>query len=168
MKTRTVLLVSAVAVLVIIAVAVVGNLPNQPSHSSNPPSPPQPPPPAAQSCKGSALCLSREVVRVIDGDTLDIVGGMRIRLVLVNAPELSETGGPEAKAFLESLCFGVRALIDEDDFQVGDDPYGRVLAIVYCDGTNANAAMIHSGYASLYTRFCSVSEFQYEPWTGCP
>jgi len=32
------------------------------------------------------------VIRVIDGDTLDVEGDLQIRLVLVNAPELSESG----------------------------------------------------------------------------
>ena len=83
-------------------------------------------------------------------------------------PEPGEEGGPEAKAYLESLCDGSKAIIDEDDFQVGADPYGRILAVVVCAGTNANAEMIRSGHASLYVRFCSASEFQRDPWTGCP
>src|SRR3989475_11154699 len=41
-----------------------------------------------------------------------------VRLVLVDAPELNQTGGPDGKAYLESLCLCVRAVIDEDDFQV--------------------------------------------------
>lgn len=107
------------------------------------------------------------MTQVVDGDTLDVDGGLRIRLVLVDAPELSEPGGPEGRDYLADLCLGSLALIDEDDFQIGDDPYGRVLAVVYCDGTNANAAMISSGYAETYSLFCSASEFGGETWTGC-
>ncbi len=59
-------------------------------------------------------------------------------------------------------------VFDEDDFQVGADPYGRMLAVVYCDGANANAAMIASGHAATYARFCAASEFEREAWTGCP
>jgi len=84
---------------------------------------------------GYARCFETNVTRVVDGDTVDVSGGLRIRLVLVDAPELSEIGGPEAKTYLESLCLNASALIDEDDLQVGDDPYGRVLAVVYCAGT---------------------------------
>ncbi len=135
-------------------------------------SPPPPPPPQSSDCKesggqGFAMCIERDVTRVIDGDTVDVEGGHRIRLVLVDAPELSETGGQEAKGYLTSLCLGKLALIDEDDFQVGEDPYGRVLAVINCGGTNANAAMISSGYADTYSRFCSASEFGSESWTGC-
>src|SRR5256885_14049651 len=72
-----------------------------------------------------------------------------------------------AKDRLTSLCLGKRALVDEDDNQIGDDPYGRVLAVVTCDGTNANAAMIASGLAKPYYIFCSASEFGNEAWTEC-
>jgi micrococcal nuclease len=113
------------------------------------------------------LCVEREVARVIDGDTLEVEGGLRIRLVLVDAPELDETGGPEATEYLTSLCLGKRALVDEDDDQIGDDPYGRVLAVTYCGGANANAAMISSGRAQTYYDFCSASEFGNQAWTGC-
>ncbi len=100
-------------------------------------------------------------------DTLVVEGGIRIRLVLVDAPELSEPGGPEARDYLADLCFGSIALIDEDDGQIGDDPFGRVLAVVYCEGTNANAALISSGHANTFYDFCSVSEFGTQAWTGC-
>ncbi len=127
-----------------------------------------PPPPEQADCpRSNGLCIEREVTRVIDGDTLDVEGGLRVRLVLVDAPELSEAGGPAARDYLTDLCLGTLALIDEDDFQIGDDPYGRILAVVYCDGANANAAMISSGHAATYYVFCSASEFGDEVWTGC-
>ena len=87
--------------------------------------------------------------------------------MLVNAPELNQTGGPESRDYLKSLCDGTRALVDEDDFQIGQDPYGRVLAVVTCAGMNANAALIASGYAVTYYAFCSASEFGTAAWSGC-
>ena len=136
--------------------------------SSTPSAENKPPPPEPSECPRSAgLCVERTVIRVLDGDTLDVEGGIRVRLVLVDAPELSEFGGSEARDYLTSLCLGSLALIDEDDFQIGGDPYGRVLAVVYCGGTNANAAMISSDHANPYYTFCSKSEFGSEAWTGC-
>ena len=133
-----------------------------------PPPTPPPPPPEPSACHGLVgLCVESNVTRVIDGDTLDVDGGLRIRLVLVDAPELSESGGAEAHNYLTGLCLNSPALIDEDDFQIGADPYGRVLAVVYCGSTNANGAMIASGYADTYYAFCSASEFGSEAWTGC-
>jgi len=172
-RSLVVLLSIAIAAVVIAAVLIGTNRPSSPSSTVNNPPPPQPPsppppPPAPSACPRSAgLCIERNVTGVHDGDTLDVEGGLNIRLVLVDAPELSAPGGPASRDYLTNLCLGARALVDEDDFQIGHDPYGRVLAVVYCRGTNANAAMISSGHAVTYRAFCSVSEFGVEAWTGC-
>jgi len=122
----------------------------------------------------AGFCDYSEVLQVIDGDTIvidhdiDLDGVLeRIRLVLVDAPELSESGGPEAKVALSDLCLGVRALIDEDSWQINGDPYGRILAVVYCGVRNANAEMILSGHANTYWQFCAESEFGTQDWTRC-
>lgn len=107
------------------------------------------------------------MTNIVDGDTLDVEGGLRIRLVLVDAIELNEPGGTNARTALANLCSGARALVDEDDFQIGDDPYGRTLAVVTCRGTNANAAMIASEHATTYWEFCAASEFGTTAWSGC-
>ncbi len=176
---RGVWVVTVVVAVVVVAVAgiYIGITFTPPTSTSPPPppgdngnggEPPPPPPPEQSDCpRSNGLCEEREVTRVIDGDTLDVEGGLRIRLVLVDAPELSESGGTAARDFLTDLCLGSLALIDEDDFQIGDDPFGRTLAVVYCDGTNANAALISSGHAYTYSRFCSESEFESQAWTGC-
>ncbi len=179
--------VFVIAAVIVVAVAgIYIGVTFTPPTSTSPPPPPGDsgngnggglPPPEQSDCPRSVgLCEKREVTRVIDGDTLEVQGGLRIRLVLVDAPELSESGGPAARDFLTDLCLESIALIDEDDFQIGDDPFGRTLAVVYCDihtagdvvrSTNANAAMISSGHADTYSRFCSESEFESQAWTGC-
>jgi len=104
---------------------------------------------------------------IVDGDTLD-VGSTRIRLALVNSPEVGQPGYTEAKQFTAQTCpVGSSALVDEDDGQTGGS-YGRMVALVYCGGVNLNAALLSSGNAVLVTYYCSVSEFADEPWTGCP
>jgi len=164
-RRRTAVLLSvAIAAAVIAAGFGATHLPTSPSSAVNEPPPPVQPSPCPRSV---GLCIERNVTRVIDGDTLDVEGNLRIRLVLVDAPELSGPGGPEAGNYLTGLCLGSHALIDEDDFQIGADPYGRVLAVVYCDDVNANAAMISSGLASTYYAFCTASEFGNDAWTGC-
>jgi micrococcal nuclease len=163
-RRRPMFLAIAICLVVIAAVLVAANLPRSPSSTGDGP----PPPPTLSDCPRSVgLCIERIVTRVIDGDTLEVEGDLRIRLVLVDAPELSESGGAEARDYLTDLCLGSLALIDEDDFQIGADPYGRVLAVVYCDGPNANAAMISSGHADTYYIYCSESEFGTQAWTGC-
>jgi micrococcal nuclease len=158
MKIRSRLLIAIlVAVVTVIAGLAATTLSNRPSAAPRP-----------SACPRSAgLCVERNVTRVIDGDTLEVEGNLRIRLVLVDAPELNAPGGPEAKERLNATCLAKESLVDEDDYQIGADPYGRMLAVVYCSGTNANADMISSGLAKTYYAFCSASEFGNEAWTGC-
>src|SRR5213593_4247722 len=166
-RRSTTLIALAVAAVVITAVFVASRFPIGPAASGNNSTPATPNPTPSTCPRSVGLCIERNVTRVIDGDTLAVEGGLRIRLVLVNAPELNASGGPESRDHLTGLCLGTMALVDEDDFQIGDDPYGRVLAVVYCHGTNANAAMISSGHATTYYAFCSVSEFGSATWSGC-
>ena len=118
-------------------------------------------------CRGVAACFNDSVTYIVDGDTID-VGSTRIRLSLVNSPEVGEPGYSEAKQFTSQTCpVGTNALVDEDDGQTGGS-YGRMVALVYCQETNLNAALLASHNAVLLTYYCSVSEFADETWTGCP
>lgn len=68
--------------------------------------------------------------RVIDGDTLEIVdaGGIRtrVRLRSVDAPEMDEPGGPEAKAALKAQLGTGRLRVTP----YARDRYGRLIADV--------------------------------------
>jgi endonuclease YncB( thermonuclease family) len=118
-------------------------------------------------CRGVASCLSADVEHIVDGDTLDI-GGVRVRLALVNSPEVGQPGYSEATQFTAQTCpIGSRALVDEDDGQTGGS-YGRMVALVYCGSVNLNAELLRTGHAVLLADFCSVSEFARDSWAGCP
>jgi endonuclease YncB( thermonuclease family) len=110
--------------------------------------------------------MSGPVTHVVDGDTLD-VNGIRIRLALVNTPEIGETGYETAKNFVKDLCLGNDAEVDIDDGQRGGDRYGREIGVVYCDGINVNSALMEKQYARIYTDYCDVSEFANEDWAEC-
>ena len=126
-----------------------------------------PPPGNSSQCKGTAACFTDTVTYIVDGDTLD-VGSTRVRLALVNSPEVGQSGYTEAKQFTAQTCpVGSQALVDEDDGQTGGS-YGRMVALVYCGSVNLNAALLSSGNAVLVEYYCAVSEFASEPWTGCP
>ena len=119
------------------------------------------------SCKGKAACFRKTVTHIVDGDTLD-VGSTRIRLALVNTPEVGQPGYQEGKDFTAQTCpVGSQAIVDQDDGQTAGS-YGRMVAVVYCGDVNLNAALLSSGLAELVTYYCSVSEFASESWTGCP
>lgn len=96
------------------------------------------------------------VVRVIDGDTVDIrIGGKveRVRLLNVDAPEdnrvsgESECLGPQATAMLARLLpEGARVTLEYDKER--RDRYDRLLAgIFYSDGDLVNAKMAEAGLA---------------------
>lgn len=100
----------------------------------------------------------RVVVRVVDGDTIDLDGGERIRLIGVDTPELHHPQKPveyfarEAAAFTERMCLGKRVRLEYD--QEVEDHYHRTLAYIYLeDGTFLNAEIIRQGYGFAYTRF---------------
>ena len=121
-RRSTTVIALAVAAVVTTAVFVASRFPIGPAPSGNNSTPATPNPTPSACPRSVGLCIERNVTRVIDGDTLDVEGSLRIRLVLVNAPELNATGGPESRDYLTSLCSGARALVDEDDFQIGHDP----------------------------------------------
>jgi hypothetical protein len=71
----------------------------------------------ASGCKGSADCFRGTVTEIVDGDTLD-VNNVRIRLSMVNTPEIGEAGYNGAIETTESICpLGSFAIVDEDDGQ---------------------------------------------------
>ncbi len=128
--------------------------------------------PATSFCKGTARCYYATVTKIIDGDTIEVDHNTSIRLTLVDAPEWNETGGAEAAEFVMNICQeGSRALIDEDDGQT-EGSYGRLIGVVYCKSNNwnINAELIKKGFATIYEKYCNVSEFANENWVkkyGC-
>jgi micrococcal nuclease len=105
------------------------------------------------------------VTSVIDGDTLDISGSIRIRLALVNTPETGQQGFDEAKKFVEDLCLFKNGEVDIDDGQ-RQGSFGRDIGVVYCERTNLNEALVNNSLATISTEFCDVSEFANENWAA--
>lgn len=96
----------------------------------------------------------RVVERVVDGDTIVLDGGEKVRLIGVDtnevvAPETDiECYGLEASAYTKSLLPGGTQIV----IQLGRDPtdrYGRTLAYVWrrSDGLFVNADLVARGYA---------------------
>jgi hypothetical protein len=102
--------------------------------------------------------LISKVVKVVDGDTLDLASGDRVRLSIANTPERGQEGFALATQFTKNLCLGKDAKIDFDDGQP-QGSFGRIIGLVYCDGENLNERLIEGGYATVWTKFCKVSEF---------
>lgn len=105
----------------------------------------------------------RSVKRVVDGDTIVLENGERVRLIGVDTPETKhpkkavEYFGKEASAFTKRMCQGktVRLEFDQANTHLGHkDKYGRTLAYIFLDdGTFLNAEIVKQGYGFAYTRF---------------
>jgi len=109
------------------------------------------------------------VKRVIDGDTILLETGERVRLIGIDTPEMHESDklyrdsrrtnqdiqtikalGRRAWEFTKNLVEGKRVRLEFDVEK--NDKYGRLLAYVYLkDGTFVNAEIIKQGYGSLMT-----------------
>ncbi|MEX2611232.1 MAG: thermonuclease family protein [Gemmatimonadota bacterium] len=93
---------------------------------------------------GSATC---RIARVIDGDTFECDGGERIRLLLIDTPELDQ--GPYGAAARDTAALLLPAgdsVRLEFDVQVRD-PYERLLAYAYVDSLLVNRALVRRGMA---------------------
>jgi len=109
------------------------------------------------------------VKRVIDGDTLELESGERVRLIGIDTPEIHASKklhkdaarskqnvttiqklGRRAYEFTKNLVEDKRVSLEFDVEKY--DVYKRLLAYVYLkDGTFVNAEIVKQGYASLMT-----------------
>ncbi|MGL4669187.1 MAG: thermonuclease family protein [Methanobacteriaceae archaeon] len=98
---------------------------------------------------------------VVDGDTLNVEGVGRIRLVGVNTPERGEAGYIEAKKYVEENCLGKTVYLDIDN-EKRTDKYGRILAVVYVKNQSINQQLLKLNYAEVM--FIPPSEFNPYTW----
>ncbi len=95
-----------------------------------------------------------EVLRVVDGDTIEVELAGRsedVRYIGVDTPETVKPGTPvecfgkQASEFNRELVEGERvALVFDRELR---DRYDRLLAYVYVGGTFVNAELVRGGYA---------------------
>ncbi len=104
------------------------------------------------SCRNSQCGPCEATVeRVVDGDTIELTSGEKIRYLLVDTPETTkgklDCYGAEAKAFNTDLVEGQVVQLDyEPDCT---DMFGRLLAWVTLDGHDINAMLVERGYACV-------------------
>jgi micrococcal nuclease len=101
---------------------------------------------------------------VVDGDTLVLENGERVRLIGVDTPESVdprrpvEYFGKEAAEFTRKMVQGKRVRLEFDPANAAaghkdNTSQRRTLAYVYLeDGTLLNAEIIKQGYGHVYTR----------------
>lgn len=99
------------------------------------------------------LCL---VVGISDGDTITARCGdpgayeqVKVRIAAIDAPEKHQPFGNISRQYLAALCFQQQAGISTRS----KDRYGRTVADVECQGTDAGQEMVRSGLAWYYVKY---------------
>ena len=101
--------------------------------------------------------------KVVDGNTIYLDNGEKIRLVGVNTPERGVEGYITSKNFVQKLCLDKEVGIDIDDSK-HTDRYGRTLAVVIVDGKNLNEMLLKEGLAEIM--YMPPSEFYPYDWAN--
>ena len=85
------------------------------------------------------------VAQVVDGDTIELTNGRKVRYIGINTPERDQPYYAEATAVNRQLVQGknVQLELDVETF----DRYGRTLAYVWVDGVMVNLEIVRQGYA---------------------
>lgn len=108
---------------------------------------------AAMGCGSDSECgpSSGVVARVIDGDTIELETGVKIRYLMVNAPETTnghnDCYGQNAAQFNSDLVLGKTVDLQYD--VECTDRFARTLAYVSVGGQEVNTLMLERGYACL-------------------
>lgn len=90
------------------------------------------------------------VARVIDGDTIELDSGERVRYLMIDSPESTtqvECWGPEAKQANQDLVEGKTVQLRYD--AECSDQYDRQLAYVELSGQVINEVMVERGHACV-------------------
>ncbi len=100
-----------------------------------------------------------KVIKIVDGDTFDMLteekSTLRIRMNGIDCPERRQAFYQNAKNALAGYIFNKEVKL----FITGRDRNKRIIATVYCNGTNINLAMIQNGYAWHYKKYSADSVY---------
>jgi endonuclease YncB( thermonuclease family) len=110
-----------------------------PSPRTEPQGPPTQPP-----VVGPAVLVT--VVDVVDGDTIEIQTGERVRLIGIDSPEQNECGSGEATANLEARVLRKQVELQTVPGRPNSDD-ARLLRYVVADGVDAGLDQISKGLA---------------------
>lgn len=101
--------------------------------------------PACASAPAAVTPDTALIVRVIDGDTIDIEGGYRVRYIGIDTPEKDEIFYSEATEANRRLVEGKKVRLEKD--VSATDRYGRLLRYVWVDSRMVNAELVKLGMA---------------------
>ena len=101
----------------------------------------------------SATTINAKVIRVLDGDTIEVLHNNhpeRIRLSGIDCPEKGQAFGKRAKQAASELVYGKEVTLQIH----GKDKYKRTLAnLVLSDGTIVNQQLVKDGWCWWYRKY---------------
>jgi len=89
------------------------------------------------------------IARVVDGDTVELTDGRRVRYIGINTPEHDQPYFQEATEANRQLVEGKEVRLEFDQETL--DKYGRTLAYIWVDGMMVNEEIVKRGFANAYT-----------------
>ena len=95
---------------------------------------------------------AHKVIGISDGDTMTLLvnnSPIKIRLANIDAPEKKQAFGQKSKESLSEICWNKEATYKVHSI----DRYGRTVALVYCNGIEANTKQVNRGMAWVYTKY---------------
>lgn len=93
--------------------------------------------------------FSGKVIRILDGDTIEVLverTPVRVRLAQIDAPEKKQPFGTKSRQALADFTFQRSVQVRESEA----DRYGRRIGTVLVDGRDVNRAMVAAGMAWVY------------------
>lgn len=93
-----------------------------------------------------------KVIKVFDGDTIEIEGGIKVRYIGVDSTEVypsKQCFSAEAKAENEKLVLGKEVTLIKDISET--DKYGRLLRYVFVGDEFINDDLVKNGFAKVMT-----------------
>jgi micrococcal nuclease len=113
--------------------------------------------PTSVALADNSAVLAGRVIKVVDGDTIDVQlqsGLVRVRFHAVDAPEKAQDYGRAATDALFSLIGGKDVQIEP----FKQDRYERLVGIVYLGDLNVNAELVRNGHAWAMRRYMRKSD----------
>lgn len=101
------------------------------------------------------------VERIVDGDTIYLSNGEKVRLLGLNSPEKGFCYYLEATEFLRNLIGDSEISLKSDKTNQDKDRYGRLLRYIYVNGEMLNIKIVQEGYAKYMENYPIIysSEF---------
>jgi endonuclease YncB( thermonuclease family) len=103
-----------------------------------------------------AAALVCIVIGIADGDTLTArcetpegKANITVRLAEIDAPEKAQPWGNRSRQHLAAVCHERPGVVRRQT----TDRYGRTVALVECNGTDASAEQVRAGLAWVFDRY---------------